>query len=81
MKDRAFIDTNIWVYAKITGTNLDKHQAAKSFLHRSKHQIVISTQVLSEFYSALAKNKIESNFIEASLEQLIPDVELQVITL
>ena len=54
MSDKTFIDTNIFVYAKLETTqDLLKQQQAKLFLKAQQNPIVISTQVLNEFSSVL----------------------------
>jgi len=75
MSSRVFIDTNIVTYAHISN-NPDKHTAALTLLKEklSGSRVWISTQILSEFYSALSKNKYEHDkiveFIYAMTQQL-----------
>ena len=85
MKDRIFIDTNLFVYAYLD-TN-DKAQQIKhlnaidSLEKFSKdNKIIISTQVLSEYYSALLKNKINDQDIQHSANLLINSIEISPIT-
>lgn len=60
MSDRVFIDTNIVVYAHITDEK-EKHEVALNLLRKTLNssRIWVSVQVLSEFYSAMNKNKCE----------------------
>ena len=76
-----FIDTNIWVYAKIDGNDSIKHKKAISLLRNLPNQIVISTQVINEYYSALSKNKIKDIDIQTSIEQILPNVNVQAISI
>ena len=75
MTNRVFIDTNIVTYAHITNEH-DKHTIALNLLKETLKgsRIWISTQILSEFYSALSKNKYEHDkiveFINAMTQQL-----------
>ena len=59
MKDKYFIDTNILVYANDRSETV-KHERAKQILFDgiTNENIVISTQVLSEFYVTVT-NKIK----------------------
>lgn len=52
MSDKAFVDTNILVYT-VDGRFLEKRQIALSLIAKLQvnHQLVISTQVLQEFYN------------------------------
>ncbi len=50
MVERTFVDTNVLVYA-IDGSDERKQRAARAILDpAASHAIVLSTQVLSEFY-------------------------------
>ena len=81
MKDKVFIDTNIFVYAFLdTDDNIQhaKHLKAVDFLKRfgTDNPVTISTQVLSEYYSALLKNKISDVDIQESVERLVNSIEV-----
>ncbi len=83
MKDKIFIDTNIFVYAFLNDKNeSEKHKKARQLLSSFdlKDEIIISTQVCSEYYSALSKNKISDNEIQSSLKELINVVNVASIT-
>jgi predicted nucleic acid-binding protein len=68
MNDKIFIDTNIFVYAKlITSQEPLKQQQAKIFLQLQQNPIVISTQVLSEFSSVLIKHRITDEIIQNAI--------------
>jgi len=60
MNDRIFVDTNIWVYAKIEGKDSIKHKKAVDFLSKLKEQVYISTQVINEFFNVRARDGIPS---------------------
>ncbi|NLO49614.1 MAG: PIN domain-containing protein [Bacteroidales bacterium] len=81
MSDKVFIDTNIWVYARVEGTDLEKHKKAISFLRNLSNRVIISTQVINKFYSALSKNMIAEAKIQSAIEQILPDVELNKLSL
>ncbi len=54
MKDRVFIDTNVWLYAFMEDSQ-DKKEKALSVISKSSGSIVISTQVLIEISANLLK--------------------------
>jgi len=76
MSAKLFVDTNIWVYAKIESRDITKHKRAVSLLKNFPEQVVVSTQVINEIYSALSKNKIKDSDIQEVIEQIIPEVEI-----
>jgi len=60
MSNRIFIDTNVVTYAHIKNDKAKHSIALKLMAETLKgSRIWISTQILSEFYSALSKNKCE----------------------
>lgn len=81
MNGKIFIDTNIWVYAKFRFQETLKHSIARDFLKGTTDQIVLSTQVINEFYSVMMKNKVADVLVQQTINQLLPEVELQLITL
>ncbi|WP_247215136.1 PIN domain-containing protein [Synechococcus sp. C9] len=78
MRDRVFIDTNIWVYSHLKQKDDRKSDIATSLLENLP-TLVISTQVLSEYYSAMLKNKVPDHLIQENLEVMISVSEVQVI--
>jgi len=81
MKDKVFIDTNIFVYAFLDTDDSSqhaKHLKAVEFLKQfdADSQVIISTQVLSEYYSALLKNNISDEDIQESAKQLVNSIEV-----
>ena len=72
MKDKIFIDTNILVYASIEDAeNIKKRNKAKEFMSKLDSIIVLSTQVINEFYVSLLKNKIPDNEIQMKIKELL----------
>ena len=80
MNDKVFVDTNIWVYAKIEGKDGVKHKIAVDFLSKLNEQVYISTQVINEFFNVLAKNKINDKEIIESINQILDSVLLAELT-
>ena len=82
MSDRVFIDTNIFVYAYLENhkkqEDYKKHLKAKELLRSftTDDTVFISTQVCNEYYSALLKNRIENENIQASLHHLMKMVNV-----
>lgn len=85
MTDKVFIDTNILVYAFLDADNPEshlKHTKAVELLQALTRtcQITLSTQVLSEYYSALLKHKITDNDIQGGIHALIRAVAVSTIS-
>ena len=82
MKDKIFIDTNVFVYAYLENPKKrdehEKHLKAKELLRSftTDNIVFISTQVCNEYYSALLKNKIENSDIQSSLYSLVQRVNV-----
>ncbi len=70
MNDKIFIDTNLWIYAHLEEPNNPKCQTAFELLQQPKG-LNISTQVLSEYYSAMLKNKQTDAWIQHNINLLI----------
>jgi len=85
MKDKIFIDTNIFVYAFLEPKeDLDKQkhlQAVNLLKSIQEFNVVISVQVLNEFYNALLKYNINDNKILQKLQQIIDIVYIASLTL
>jgi predicted nucleic acid-binding protein len=75
------VDTNIWVYAHLEAENDSKHQKANILVEETSQLLVISTQVLHEYYSAMLKNKMTDEWIQANIEAMMNYCNVQLITL
>ncbi len=85
MSNKVFVDSNIFVYAYLDSNNDDQHYKHLKAINCLKeiclnNKVVISTQVLSEYYSALLKNKISDLDIQESAKYLINSVEISPIS-
>ncbi|MBT9097124.1 PIN domain-containing protein [Methylovulum psychrotolerans] len=78
MKDRCFIDTNIWVYAHLYTENNKKSDIALTLLESSP-LLVTSTQVLNEYYSVLLKKKIADAHIQDNIEVMLDISDIHII--
>lgn len=59
MSDRAFLDTNILVYA-VDQTEPEKRDVARRLLSSTEHvEFVLSAQILSEFYTVVTRKLAE----------------------
>jgi predicted nucleic acid-binding protein len=74
MLANVFIDTNIVVYAHVS-TDAEKHKKAVSLLQSDlvDDNIMVSTQVLGEFYAAMTKYKRNHDEIYRFIIEIIRD--------
>lgn len=72
MNDKVFIDTNIWIYLY---SDNKKSQLSKKLIETNFEKIVLSTQILNEFFNVIAiKYKIKSKEDTKNIiEDLIDD--------
>ena len=70
MRDRIFFDTNILVYA-YTKTDKEKQAKALQIMQNSIGEIIIiSAQVVNEFYSVMQRNKVQHNQIKNDIFEM-----------
>jgi len=55
MSDRAFVDTNIWVYTVDAVDPVRRRRALEVVGPASAYELVLSTQVLAEFYAVVTR--------------------------
>jgi predicted nucleic acid-binding protein len=82
MRDKVFIDTNIFIYSALEGEDEKvKREKAIALLKKlSEHQTLISTQVLNEFHNTLLKHNIPEENILDKLNTIINNSTVLVIT-
>lgn len=81
MTGKAFIDTNIFVYAALKSIdNTEKRRMAVDLLN-SARSFVVSTQVLNEFSSVLLRKNITDDDIKSRVEDIVSDCFVSVITI
>ena len=69
MTARIFADTNVWIYAHLQNENDPRcHKAAE--LVRTL-PLIISNQVVNEYYSVMLKNKASDEFIQANIKTML----------
>jgi len=71
MRDKVFVDSNIFIYAKIKSQDAEKHIGAQSLLRSLDRQVIISVQVLNEFYNTLVRIGIDDATIQSFLKQIM----------
>ncbi|MGD2086772.1 MAG: PIN domain-containing protein [Candidatus Aminicenantes bacterium] len=81
MPDKIFIDSNIFIYAKVEHAGSHNHELAKKFLKELEGKIIISIQVLNEFYNVLGRFKIADRIIQENIKEILKEVHLETITL
>jgi predicted nucleic acid-binding protein len=70
-ENRVFIDTNVFVYAKLKPVKNDgKHREAVRLLKEIDVDVIISIQVVNEFSSSLLKHKIDDKVIRSAIHEL-----------
>ncbi len=79
MSVKAFIDTNIFVYAAIqTPDSIAKREAAVALLN-SPTRYVVSTQVLNEFTAVLLKKKFSDELVRARVASIANECSIAVV--
>ena len=59
MTDKVFVDTNVWIYL-YHSEDSEKKIIAENLIERYFENIIISTQILNEMYSAISKKAINA---------------------
>ena len=82
MTERVFIDSNIFIYA-YTGDDEQKHIIARNLLryHVSSNDIILSVQILNEFYAVMARYNYPHSEIKLCLDEIIEQVKVMPIAL
>lgn len=71
---KAFIDTNVFVYAKLKPAQDEaKHRAAVEFLQEMDSDVVVSVQVVNEFSCVLLRHKVEDEVIHSAIHEMAQD--------
>lgn len=73
---KAFIDTNIWVYAHLQGTNDARHELALARVEREP-DAVVSPQVVAEYYNVMLRNARPDAWIQSNLRAIFARTHLQ----
>jgi predicted nucleic acid-binding protein len=81
MTDNVFIDTNIWGYAHTNDDKKKRHAVLKLLSLLSSQNVIISPQVLNEFYSVMNKHKMPYDMIVQKMEDIIDIANVRDLTL
>lgn len=60
MRDKIFLDTNLLVYLYADDSDKEKSHIIRSLVDKRFEDIVISTQVLGEFFHVLTKKELKT---------------------
>lgn len=72
MREKVFVDTNIFIYLKLKDEkNRDKKAASENLFKKIKGRITISSQVINEFYSVMLRNKIPDSRIQEMIREIV----------
>ncbi len=80
MNANPFVDTNVWVYAHLKQPGEPRHRQALELLENAA-KLVISTQVLGEYYHAMLRNRISDSLIVKNLAAMIAICEVRPVDL
>ena len=72
----AFVDTNIWVYAHLRVPGDARHERALALV-QSVASLVISPQVVAEYYNVMLRNTRDDAWIQANLRAMFARTRLQ----
>lgn len=73
MIERVFVDTNVWVYAVDSAEPLKQARAREVIAPGQGREIVVSSQVLSEFYTVVTRklaNPLDEGEASAMVDRL-----------
>jgi predicted nucleic acid-binding protein len=82
MKDKIFVDTNVFVYA-YSDDDILKHKTAKKLLQNDLVEdfVIVSTQILNEFYSVMSKGKSFHQEIANYIKEIAKQTYVKVVTI
>lgn len=73
---KVFVDTNVWVYAHLSSPDDGRHDRALRRL-QTEQDMVISPQVVAEYYSVMLRNARPDAWIQANLRAIFAQTRLQ----
>jgi predicted nucleic acid-binding protein len=75
MSGKILVDTNIWVYAHLENPEDAKFMRAAQIVG-DPSGLVVSVQVLNEYYSVMLKNKADDALIQANIQIILDRFEV-----
>jgi predicted nucleic acid-binding protein len=80
MSDKAFLDTNVLVYASLKEKeDSQKRERVLALLSSSDTEFVISTQVVNEYYRVLLRNGFSDEDIQKRVDEFLNSSHLVLI--
>lgn len=80
MNANPFVDTNVWVYAHLKAPGEPRHPQALKLIENAA-RLVVSTQVLGEYYNAMLRNRIPDALIVKNLAGIVALCQLRPVDL
>ncbi len=74
--DSVFIDTNIWIYAHLRKANDTRHTVALDLVENLSN-VVISPQVVAEYYSVMLRSGQSDGWIQDNLNIMLDYYRVQ----
>ena len=71
-----FVDTNVWVYAHLKVSGDGRHERALALV-QGEGDLVVSPQVVAEYYSVMLRNSRADAWIQANLRAIFARARLQ----
>lgn len=75
MSGKILVDTNIWVYAHLENTGNVKFEKASGIV-ANPSGLVVSVQVLNEYYSVMLKNGASDELVQANIDTILGRFEI-----
>ena len=75
MNGKILVDTNIWVYAHLENPEDAKFEQASQIVGNPSG-LVVSVQVLNEYYSVMSKNRADDTLIQANIQTILDRFEI-----
>lgn len=82
MKEKVFVDTNIFIYLKLKDKKTeDKKSICSDLFRKIKDRIIVSTQVINEFYSVMLRNGVTDSKIQEMVRGIFEISTVSLLTL
>ena len=75
MNDRVLVDTNIWIYAHLEKPGDARFEKAQQIV-ADPAGLVVSVQVLNEYYSVMLKNGADDDLIQSNIQIILNRYEV-----
>jgi predicted nucleic acid-binding protein len=75
MNGKILVDTNIWVYAHLESPEDARFKQASQIVGNPSG-LVVSVQVLNEYYSVMLKNRADDALIQANIQTIMDRFEI-----